>query len=63
MRPVRHRPGLVHPQVLAALEDLELALVAGGAVAAANFSWSEGSTLSSSEPCMMRSGGKRASFA
>jgi hypothetical protein len=44
--------------MLAALEDLELALAAGGAVAAANFSWSEGSTLSSSEPCMMRRGGK-----
>jgi hypothetical protein len=32
MRPVRHRPGLVHPQVLAALEDLELTLAGGGAL-------------------------------
>jgi len=29
---VGHRPGLVHPQRLAPLEDLELALAAGGAV-------------------------------
>jgi BON domain len=32
MRLVRHRPWLIHPQVLAALEDLEPALAAGGAV-------------------------------